>query len=203
MADNDPLLQNELARAFGLLQPPSTDKTHYEALGRFIAAFATAEAIIHILTRKLSGLSDEKARAVFAGARLPDVTDKLRHFMRLDKLETPICSEIECCLTQLGHISDRRHKLIHRGATYFAGTFIVSNVQIAKSTENIEVETISEQTLADMAADCGSIYLRLDAVVAQPSKAEAPLVKHLKEQPWRYTPPPPKIQNQQPRKAHK
>ncbi|HEX7563032.1 MAG TPA: hypothetical protein VF396_07220, partial [Bradyrhizobium sp.] len=54
------------------------DTPHYEALGRFVTTFATAEAAVHLLARHLSGLSDEKARIIFGGMRLPDISDIIR-----------------------------------------------------------------------------------------------------------------------------
>src|SRR5580704_12269480 len=113
MSEDDPLVRRATAQALGLINPPSNDRTHYEALGRFLASFANTEGILHAVARKLSGLSDEKARIVFAGMRLTDVTDRIRNFMQLDKankskqLET--FADIEECLLQLNHISGRRH----------------------------------------------------------------------------------------------
>jgi hypothetical protein len=50
----------------------------FEALGRFVTAYATAESGVHILARTLSGLADEKARIVFGGMRLTDAIDCIR-----------------------------------------------------------------------------------------------------------------------------
>jgi len=50
--------------------PIESDTSHYEAVGRFVTTFATAEAAVHMLARKLSGLSDAKARIIFGGMRL-------------------------------------------------------------------------------------------------------------------------------------
>ena len=57
----DILIKHAAAQALGLIAPPSTDKTHYEALGRFLSSFASAEGAVHLVARKLTGLSDEKA----------------------------------------------------------------------------------------------------------------------------------------------
>jgi hypothetical protein len=155
MSEDDPLVRRATAQALGLINPPSNDKTHYEALGRFLASFANTEGILHAIARKLSGLSDEKARIVFAGMRLTDVTDRIRNFMQLDKatkqLET--FADIEECLIQLNHISARRHNIVHRGATYFGGAFISCNSMIAKTLAAIENEIITEKTLSDMTLD--------------------------------------------------
>ena len=57
---------NILYRALmGKLPSPiaGDDDAHFAALGRFVVQYASAEAMVHMLARKLSGMSDEKARA--------------------------------------------------------------------------------------------------------------------------------------------
>jgi hypothetical protein len=180
----------------GLITP--SDKSHYEALGRFIAAFATAESALHVIARKLSGLSDDKARAIFGGMRLADITDRIRHFMNLDRAngtaDDAMFSDIEACLEQLGHISSHRHNIVHRGATYFGGAFIVTNSMIAKTLASIESEAVSEKTLRHMALDCSIIFLRLLQTGKLTVKNDQWLTL-LRQRPWLYKPPPPKPRN--------
>jgi len=185
------------AEVLGLTTP--RDNAHYEALGRFIAAFASAESILHVIARKLSGLSEERARVIFGGLRLSDVTDRIRHFLNLDKGaadETTLAdiSDIEACLDQLGQIATRRHNIVHRGATYFGGAFIVSNSMIAKTIASIETEIVSETALREMAQDCSRIFLRLILISGLTIKNDY-WQTLLRQQPWLYKPPPPKPQN--------
>jgi hypothetical protein len=51
-------------------QIPREDTPYFAALGRFITQYAAAEAGVHLLCRHLSGLSDDKARALISGMRL-------------------------------------------------------------------------------------------------------------------------------------
>jgi len=194
----DPLIKNALGQLFGLINPPSNDKTHYEALGRFLATFANAEGGVHIIARKLSGLSDDKARILFGGMRLADITDRIRGIIQLDgndKLTVEMRSDIESCLDQLALISSRRHNLVHRGATYFSGGLISGNSLIAKTLASIESEIISELILNEMQSDCGVIFLRL-SYVAEGSDQNAEWLLALRQRPWRYKPPPPNNKNQ-------
>lgn len=193
----DLLIQRGAAEALGLTA--SNEKTHYEALGRFVVAFASAESAVHLIARKLSGLSDQKARVVFGGMRLADLIDKTRGFIQLGRsegLEDEAFEDAEICLTQLKHIALRRHNLIHRGATYFAGTFLVSNSLLAKHLSKIETETISERMLGDMAVDCSAIFLRLHYASGNAISNEE-WINVLRLRSWLYKPPPPSTQNQQ------
>lgn len=81
-----------------------TDKSHYEMLGRFIAAFAHAEGAVHLVARELSGLPGDRARILFGGMRLSDVVDRLRQFINLDETNPETFAEIDDCLTQLTKI---------------------------------------------------------------------------------------------------
>jgi hypothetical protein len=200
MSEDDLLIKNAMAHFFGSIKPPSNDKTHYEALGRFVAAFASAEGSIHIIARKLSGLSDDKARILFRGMRLTDLIDRIRGIIQLDrsnKSTDESRSDIEACLDQLALISSRRHNLVHRGAVYFSGALISGNSLIAKTLASIETEIISEQTLNDMQSDCGVIFLRLSYTAEGPDQNQEWL-RDLRQRPWRYKPPPPSNKNPRP-----
>jgi len=174
------------------------DKSHFQALGRFVIAYSNAEGIVHLLARKVSGLSDEKARILFGGMRLGDVVDRVRQFMRLDETEEEIYCEVDACITQLVHISEMRHKLVHRGVAYFAGALIVSNSMTSKSAKNSETDIFDVFSLRDMTTDCGHIFLRL-TYVADAEKVDHNLATQLKALPWRHTHAQPKPPNQVPR----
>lgn len=161
------------------------DAAHYEAVGRFVTAYANAEASVHMLARRLSGLSDEKARIVFGGMRLPDISGRVREMMKLDTADAASYSEVDACLLQLSVIAERRHKLVHRSTTYFQGLLLVTNALTVKSTAHTESETYEIRDLEDMQFDCMSIYLRLTRI----SNPEALLaLDAIEKQPWRYMP---------------
>jgi hypothetical protein len=178
------------------------DESHYAALGRFITAFANTEGMVHELTRKFSGLSDEKARITFGGMRLSDVVDRLRQYIVIDSVPKETSAEIDYCLTQLVHIAERRHKLVHRGVIFRDGAFVISNVMTTRSLKNIEVESLDEELLENMLLDCGSIYMRLLSIthperILEASKKTLAMMRALA---WRYKHEPPKSQNRRLRK---
>lgn len=191
--------RDRIARAL-LGVEEQTDKSHYEALGRFIAAFASAEGAVHLLVRKFSGLSDEKARILFGGMQLNDVIDRLRQFINLDDVSPETFSEIDDCLTQLRKVADRRHRLVHRGVVYKEKVFFSSNFMTSRSIKNVETETYPENLLKNLTLDAGAIFLRLYAMV-RPEKANTTVLAIAKSRSWQYRPEPPKPPGQKPRKA--
>ena len=63
-------LLSDLGKMF---PPPPQDTPYYQALGRFIVAYAGCEIAIHQLARKLIGIRDNRARVICAGMRIGDV----------------------------------------------------------------------------------------------------------------------------------
>jgi hypothetical protein len=178
-----------------------SDTTHYEALGRVITSFANAEAAVHVLARKLSGLPDAKARIIFGGMRLVDLTDIVKQMARIDAVSSEQYLEIEKCLTQLNYIGAKRHILVHRSSNFFDGKLFVTNILTSKVITSSETEVIEIELLANMQLDCMRIYLRLDYVsdLKKSSPEWAELIPTMKLQPWRYKHIPPKTPNLKPR----
>jgi hypothetical protein len=176
------------------------DTPHYEAIGRFVTSYANAEAAVHLLARYLSGLSDEKARIIFGGMRLADLSDIIRHFIKIDDLAPQTQTTIDSCLTQLVLISKRRHSLVHRSTNVLHNRLMVTNVLTTKSLKATEMEFFDLIELADMQADCGSIYIRLDRIF-DPERGRALGVAGAINamRPWLYIPQPPKTPNLKPR----
>jgi len=129
-----------------------------------------------------------KARAVFGGMRLSDLTERIRQMMRIDKRQDGIYQEVDACLVQLSVIADQRHKLVHRMVEYAGSHLSVSNALTAKSLAAIEADVFSERDLRNMQIDCGSIFLRLLRVIAPDIHVEDGEVDALVRAPWRYKP---------------
>jgi hypothetical protein len=189
----------------GLIPYGETTATYYEALGRFITAYASAEAGVHELTRCLSKLSEEKARVIFAGMRLGDLTDRIRAMLRTDKVDEKICSEIDTCLVHLDKIAEARNKLVHRAVTFERGKLTVTNAWTAKTKDSIQRDTFGRDDLDSMAADCESIFLRLIDVARPSTSNESPLglssFREWLKRPWQYTPAPPASRKKSRRKG--
>jgi hypothetical protein len=201
-------MSNDTRRLAGLLagaQPvpaPREDIPYFEAIGRLIVEYAAAESALHILARKLSGLSDAKARAIFAGMRLSDLTDRIRHMMRLDNIPDDWFADIDGCLVQLDKIATKRHNLVHRQVNYRSGAVLVSNWLTAKSVSTAEEDSLDMAALEAMKIDCIVISLRLNFLADPELAASNADIRRLLHLPWRYTPPQPKKKTKQPRKAH-
>lgn len=176
----------------------------YEGVGRFITAFAGAEAGIHLIARKLSRLDDEIARAIFNNMRLTDVTERVRTLLRIeteDAVKPALTGEpaaiVEACLTQLGLIASRRHNLVHRATGCGINGLFVTNLLNSKSSDCYEWETYTLSDLTALTQDCVDIFNQMDRLASNSRVNEAiaagiPL--------WRYKPASPTSQSPQRRK---
>jgi hypothetical protein len=179
-----------LARAFlEKLWPESESEPGYFAeLGRMITAYASAEAVVHVLARHLSGMPDAKARAIFGGIRLSDLIKLIRQMMLIDKTPGDICQEVDACLVQLDAIAKQRHKLVHSMVDYAGSHLSVSNPLTAKSVTAIQSDVFSHGDLRNMYIDCQVISLRLHWVIAPQTDRDTEVVAAVRR-PWRYKSP--------------
>jgi hypothetical protein len=177
-----------------LLKPPE-DEPYFAALGKFIASYAMAEHQVHILARRLTNMNDAKARIVFSGMRLGDLSDRIRGILRATNTKKKRFDEIDACLTQLDRISGKRNNLVHRFVNYHDGKITVTNAVISKTIDNSEYETFEIKDFDNMDCDCTAITLRLSDATRR--KKKSPQIRDWMHQPWRYKPVPPKTQKKQ------
>lgn len=190
MSKGSPNLTALIAHA--LTAPPIDKGTPlYEALGRFITAYANAEVAVHRVARKVSGLPDDKARILFSGMRLDHVIERIRALLAIDDPGGKTIAELEDCFKQLRLIGERRHRLVHRATTIYPTWITVTNVHTSKNIQASEVDHFTVLELGNMQADCGVIYLRLTEMI-EPTEAFDPAHKATFDEylhrPWLYQP---------------
>lgn len=165
------------------------ESDYYEALGRLVSSFADGEAGAHFLIRKLSGLSDERARVIFGGMRFSDLAERLR---ALAKTAAPDDFDlIDELLIRLGAIGDERHKIAHRSTSFsYEKGFSIHNVWVAKSLEHADNEKVELSRLKGLASDCNKVFLTFAMLSMKPeARSRAGLKLMELATPWLCTPP--------------
>ena len=174
------------------------DTPYYAALGRFVTYYAAAEAAVHMLARKLSGLSDQKARVMISGLRLGDVQSKVKALMKISSPGTATQTTIEQCLTQLDVIATNRDKLVHRIVSVKGETLNVTNIFTAKSLLTHEEESFTIHDINCMQGDCMIIYARLERVrLPSLKKGDSAEFARSIASPWFYKPQRPETRGKQ------
>jgi hypothetical protein len=178
------------------------DIPYFAAVGHFIVKYAAAESGIHLVVRSLSGLDEHKAREIFSGQRVQDLTRYIKALLRLNKSPPNIVDEINSCINQLDVIGEKRNYLFHRTVEYRDAAIHVSNVITARSLHNIEESKFSISDLLDMAEDCARIFIRLYLACGQHDDIPSEMEDWLRA-PWKYIPEQPKPHNSQSPKNRK
>jgi hypothetical protein len=182
-------------------QKPDEDRT-FAAFGRFIASYALAEAGFHIAARSFSGMPEAKARIVFAGMRLADVTERLSRFVA----ETPNAKEIAELISQFDLIGSARDQFVHRLIEYrHREGLTVTNRLTCKIVTQTEPRTFTVSELEAMEYDCRVIFGRLALVSnhADASGVNTDLSLMSLFGSWQYTPPVRDTPTKQTREAQK
>lgn len=131
------------AGLFRQRRKPEEDR-YYAAFDRFIAAYAMAEAGVHIAARYFSGMPEDKARIMFSGMRLADVFDRLRQFVE----GTAQQNEMDVLITHMNHIGEARDQFVHRLVEYRHGRgLIVTNKLTCKSAGSSQPTTFTRAHL--------------------------------------------------------
>jgi hypothetical protein len=139
-------------------KPATPDETAYfAAYGRFVAAFALAEAALHVAARHFSGISEENARVIFGGLNRGELGEIVRKLT----MNTSQHEEVDALVKQLEAIAKERNKLVHRMVEYDPKEGLkVSNSLTVKVVEKVENKTFSISDLNDMEDDCKRIFIR-------------------------------------------
>lgn len=190
-------MANPFSETFNALYPEPaepTEQDYFAAVGKLITGYAGAEQAVHSLARRLSKLTDAKARIIFSGMRIGEIADRIRGLLLVTKASQKRTNEINACLAQLDRIAEQRNRLAHRWVHYFDGKLVCSNVVNAKHVANTEVVYFDIKQLRAMQADCLAISFRLVNVGAK-NVDRAPL--RWAQSPWRYIPAPQAPQKKQ------
>jgi len=168
---------------------------HFEAIGRLVVEFARADAYVHLLAERVSGLGTTKGMVVFHGMRLPDLVDRIRGLLRLSNFDQASIADLESCLAQLDVISKQRHKLAHRFVDTHQEGVSAHSLYTSKTLGSGEVDLFTPAELKAMAEDCYKIRVRIYRHTdGEGRRKTRSLDKYLFE-PWLYKPPRSKAHN--------
>jgi hypothetical protein len=169
-------------------------RAYYEALGRFVDAFARVETAVALTLRLYAKTTGEIAKVIFAAARIETSSSFIKQLAEATKVPKEPRDDLEYVLQQLGIISGARNMILHYGATSVAeGRGIVSDVLRAKGEPT--VFPISPTALDQMTEDLRKISTHLNyRHLGRPMPRSALVQSALQgifDSPWKYKHPVP------------
>jgi hypothetical protein len=100
---------------------------YFESLGRFIHAYAEAEAELFLLLKHVSGLTNTKAGVLFSGIRAEGARDTINNLLDATN-NIALKNRLNSPFSQMATIGTVRNNIVHWGAVADnTGGFIVSN----------------------------------------------------------------------------
>jgi hypothetical protein len=170
------------------------DQRYYDALGRFVDAFATAEGATQLVLWYYAKLPTSVALALLSGIRGDEVLNRMRRLFETGDVQQSDWADLEPILQQFNLINGIRNEILHYGARAKSdGERYVSNALKAHTRQKITVFSISAEILADMTHDVGKIIIHLHTRhMGRPPLGGArnlDEVEKILRAPWRYKPP--------------
>src|SRR6202042_639558 len=114
-----------------------------------------AEAGVHIAARHFSNLKEDKARVLFGGMGLGNLSEKVR-ILTADTTDSASVDEL---LAQLDVMTRERDKLVHRLVEYDPQEGLkVTDSLTVKTISAVETKNFSITELQNMEMDCKRIF---------------------------------------------
>lgn len=163
------------------------DPNYWRALGQFIEAFSTCEAVVFDVLAFHAGVSIPIAKAVFSGIRMDAAINLINRIVtEVHAVAPERGADLAKLFSQLRSIMDVRNKIIHYGTfvTIDKGR-VASTARLALTPEKVQEHRASVEVLEAMTADIIRIYNALlwDLNRNRPSPSDPSL-----RDPWQYKP---------------
>jgi hypothetical protein len=144
-----------------MTKPVGDQAAYYYSLGRFMQIFALAETAMQTLLWKVSDMPDTKiAAALFSGVRIEQAAGLIRRVR--EAKGQPEHKQLKHIFEQLSVINNARNDIVHFGAMFSDGAdALISNLRRAHMEERIRAFQVSPDVLDRMAADVGTIIMRI------------------------------------------
>jgi hypothetical protein len=180
--DDDPKIPSEFAAEVRAFEEPYHE--YWYRLGRFMHAYAVAEAELLLLLSHISGLSGVQGGVIFSETRCKYARELINKLLSATN-QVERQSRLKYPFDQMAVISTVRNHLVHWGASAASdGTFTVSNVK--RSPLKLMHYSVTLENFKDMREDLTIMDLMF---ILEREEANDPIVRaKLHQIPWRYKP---------------
>lgn len=141
-----------------------TDTPYYDALGRFLAMYARAEATAQMLLWHVSGIDMDTARIIWPSLRVKQITDTTRKLYRERNQKLPPL--VDAALSHLVAITGLRDNAVHYATeTDEHGRRYVANLHQQFHLDDPAKSVVSVPLLHSLTTDLSVIIMRLMTVM--------------------------------------
>ena len=144
------------------------DEDFHKAYGRFVIAWADAEAELYLVLKAYAKVSDAVARAVFSGARAGNMIDFIRAIAHNTEMAADRRTDLEHVFRQMTAIKSMRDRLAHHATEGYGidpaklTDRLFTNSDRVSRYGNERTDRISAETLNAMTED---LYMISDHMI--------------------------------------
>jgi hypothetical protein len=190
MVDDIPSAPNYVEALLPFLTPQHTQE-YWASLGEFVSNFSIVEVNMQQALWEFAGLSRPLALALLAGStRIDSAMTLMNKISIAKKWKSPRKRELQAICTQLGIINKVRNDILHYGADFRKGEWVVSNRSMVATQKRARITKFTVRALKDMTKDLMAINSRLVYLAWGPfmnARARRSFT-HVRIAPWRYKP---------------
>jgi len=167
------------------------EAAYYEALGRFIGAFAEMETAMALTFWRFARSPTEIARAVFSGVRAKEAGDQCHRIMEAIGVPAPDIAAFKVLTDQMGALNKARNDIVHYGAAAIGSeSAYVTNALKAHVEKKVNEFPVSPEILAKMQHDAVKITCHLEYEYLGRDWPKSPLgqmtLQRVLQSPWLY-----------------
>jgi hypothetical protein len=183
---------------------PQHTQEYWAALGEFVSTFSTIEVNMQQALWEFAGLSRPLALALLAGStRIDSAMTLISKVSVAKKWKSARKKELQAICTQLGIINKMRNDILHYGADFSNGEWVVSNRSMVATKKRARTTRFTVPALKNMTRDLMAINLRLvylawGSFMNEKTKRSFAQVRR---DPWRYKPPSKPVRGRKNRKT--
>jgi hypothetical protein len=172
---------------------PQHTQEYWAALGEFVSTFSIVEVTMQQALWEFAGLSRPLALALLAGStRIDSAMTLISKVSVARKWKSARKQELQAICTQLGIINKVRNDILHYGANFAKGEWVVSNLAMVATKKRARTTRFTVPSLSNMTKDLMAINSRLVYLAWGPfmnAKTKRSFAQ-VRRDPWRYIPPP-------------
>jgi hypothetical protein len=204
MTNDAPPPKKDYVEALLQFLTPQHTQEYWASLGEFVSTFSIVEVNMQLALWEFAGLSRPLAIALLAGStRIDSAINLMSKISVARKWKAARKRELQTICTQLGIINKVRNDILHYGARFTKGEWVVSNRALAATQKRTRITKFTVRALKDMTKDLMAInsrvvYLAWGSFMKPKTRRSFTQVRH---HAWRYKPPSKAVRGRKNRKT--
>lgn len=139
-----------------------TQLKYFMELGIFVHTYSKVEAFVHLMFPRIAKVQPSVANAIKRSMKVSELISIIKPLLVLNDYSSEVILESEKLFSHFAHISEFRHKIIHRGADLLEdGSLFSHNSPTMGLAERFETMKFSVEDIEHASEDLRRMQLRI------------------------------------------